>query len=33
MAIFKDHKVGINELLGIIPEAFLSHLSENTKVD
>lgn len=33
MAIFKDHKVGINELLGVIPEALLSHLSENTKVD
>ena len=33
MAIFKDHKIGINELLGVIPEALLSHLSENTKVD
>lgn len=33
MAVFKDHKVGINNLLGIIPEALLSHLSENTKVD
>lgn len=33
MAIFKDHKVGINNLLGVIPEALLSHLSENTKVD
>ena len=33
MAIFKDHKVGINELLGVIPEALLSHLSESTKVD
>ena len=33
MAIFKDHKVRINELLGVIPEALLSHLSENTKVD
>lgn len=33
MAIFKDHKVGVNELLGVIPEALLSHLSENTKVD
>ena len=32
MAIFKDHKVGINELLGVIPEALLSYLSENTKV-
>ena len=33
MAIFKEHKVGINDLLGVIPEALLSHLSENTKVD
>lgn len=33
MIIFKDHKVGINQLLGFIPEALLSHLSENTKVD
>lgn len=33
MAIFKDHKVGVNDLLGVIPEALLSHLSENTKVD
>ncbi len=33
MLIFKDQKVGINELLGFIPEALLSHLSENTKVD
>jgi hypothetical protein len=30
MAIFKDHKVGINDLLGVIPEALLSHLSEDT---
>ncbi|GAB6118965.1 IS4 family transposase [Dysgonomonas termitidis] len=33
MAIFKDHRIGINQLLGVIPEALLSHLSENTKVD
>ena len=33
MVIFKDHKVGINDLLGVIPEALLNHLSENTKVD
>ena len=33
MAIFKDHKIGITQLLGVIPEALLSHLSENTKVD
>lgn len=33
MTIFKDHKIGIKQLLGVIPEALLSHLSENTKVD
>lgn len=33
MAAFKGHKIGINELLEVIPEALLSHLSENTKVD
>lgn len=33
MAIFKGHKIGISQLLGVIPEALLSHLSENTKVD
>ncbi|NDV77885.1 IS4 family transposase [Dysgonomonas sp. 511] len=33
MSIFKDHKIGINQLLGVIPEALLSHLSEHTKVD
>lgn len=33
MSIFKDHKVGITDLLGVIPEALLAHLSENTKVD
>jgi transposase len=33
MGIFKGHKIDITQLLGIIPEALLSHLSENTKVD
>ncbi len=33
MSIFKDHKVSINQLLQVVPEALLSHLSENTKVD
>lgn len=33
MAIFKDHKVGITDLLQVVPEALLAHLSENTKVD
>lgn len=33
MANFKDHKVSVNELLGFIPEALLSHLSTTTKVD
>lgn len=33
MSVFKDHKVSINQLLGVIPEALLSKLSETTKVD
>jgi len=33
MSIFKEHKVSINQLLGVIPESLLSHLSENTKAD
>lgn len=33
MANFKDHKVSVNELLGFIPEALLTHLSDTTKVD
>jgi transposase len=33
MMNFKDHKVSVNELLGFIPEALLSHLSVSTKVD
>jgi hypothetical protein len=33
MPIFKEHKVSVNQLLRVIPEALLSHLSANTKVD
>jgi hypothetical protein len=33
MTNFKDHKVSVNELLGFIPEALLSHLSISTKVN
>jgi len=33
MANFKDHKVSVNELLGFIPEALLSHLFTSTKVN
>jgi hypothetical protein len=33
MTNFKDQKVSVNELLGFIPEALLSHLSTSTKVD
>jgi transposase len=33
MAIFKDHKVGISDLLQVLPESLLVNLSENTKVD
>lgn len=33
MAIFKDHKLRINMLLDILPEALLSKLSDTTSVD
>ena len=33
MAIFKDHKVRVNDLLGVIPESLISHLSTTTPVD
>jgi hypothetical protein len=33
MAIFREHSVSISQLLGVIPEALLSHLSKYTKVD
>ena len=33
MSVFKDHKVSVNQLLGVIPEALLSKLSLTTKVD
>jgi len=33
MAVFKDHKIGINQLLEVIPETLLGHLSLSTKVD
>lgn len=33
MSVFKDHKVSLNQVLGFIPEALLSHLSATTKVD
>lgn len=33
MSIFKGHKISVNQLLGVIPEALLSKLSETTKVD
>jgi hypothetical protein len=33
MAMFKDHKVSITQLLEVIPEALLIHLSEKTRVD
>ncbi|WP_418698793.1 IS4 family transposase [Bacteroides sp.] len=33
MTIFKNHKVEANQILKVIPEALLNHLSENTKVD
>jgi len=33
MSIFKGHKISVNQLLRVIPEALLSKLSETTKVD
>ena len=33
MPMFKDHKVSANDLLEVIPDALLSHLSQHTKVD
>lgn len=33
MAVFKDHKININHLLGFIPEALIGHLSLTTKID
>jgi hypothetical protein len=33
MALFKDHKIGVNQLLGVIPEGLLANLSLTTKVD
>jgi hypothetical protein len=31
--MFKNHKIGVNQLLSFIPEALLAHLSTTTKVD
>ncbi|WP_298487258.1 IS4 family transposase [uncultured Maribacter sp.] len=33
MSVFKGHKISVNQLLGVIPEALLSKLSLTTKVD
>ena len=33
MSVFKDHKIGVNHLLGVIPEGLLANLSLTTKVD
>lgn len=33
MSVFKDHKISVSQLLGVIPEALLSKLSLTTKVD
>ncbi len=33
MSVFKDHKVSVKQLLGIVPEALLSKLSSTTNVD
>ena len=33
MSVFKDHKISVSQLLGVVPEALLSKLSLTTKVD
>lgn len=33
MAIFRDHKLSVKQLLGFIPEALIANLSETSKVD
>ena len=33
MSVFKGHGVTVNELLKVVPESLLSHLSQSTKVD
>jgi hypothetical protein len=33
MSVFKDHKISLKQVLEFIPEALLSHLSANSKVD
>ena len=33
MSVFKDHQVSVNQLLNIIPESLLTHLSLTIKVD
>lgn len=33
MSSFKDHKGTVNQLLGVIPNSLISHLSDNTDVD
>lgn len=33
MSVFKDHKISVVQLLGVVPEALLSKLSSTTKVD
>lgn len=32
MSVFKDHKISVGQLLGVVPEALLSKLSSTTKV-
>jgi hypothetical protein len=33
MSVFKDHKVGVNDILQVIPESLLANLSVTTNVD
>jgi transposase len=33
MPVFKDHKIGVNDLLTVVPDEILANLSQTTKVD
>ncbi len=30
MSVFKDHKISVNQLLGVIPEALLGHVKQES---
>ena len=33
MSVFKDHKIGVNDLMAVVPDEILANLSQTTKVD